>query len=146
MDVKAKTVELAALERRYRPLASDGLANAEMDTNPLSMALNGAVDTGLAGGIPLYRRAFFDSAFVTANADKIEMIDDLRKAIDEQVKTSKHEILLFTYAFYSCSDVLVDSCKLPATSREAVSTRHGWLPRHAHQVYVNCCSSKNHIP
>ena len=91
-DVKGKTVELETLERRYRPLAGEGISSAntlQLDTNPLSMALNSAVDTGLAGGIPLYRRAFFDSAFVTANADNLDMIDELRRAIDEQVRTSE---------------------------------------------------------
>lgn len=90
-EVKSKTHELETLEKRYRPLVSSGTTGhdgLQTDTSALSMALNSAVDTGLAGGIPLYRRAFFDSAFVTANADKTDMLDELRSAIDNQVRTS----------------------------------------------------------
>lgn len=92
VDVKGKTIELAGLERRYHQCAADVNSRdytTVPDTNPLSMALNNAVDTGLAGGIPLYRRAFFDSAFIAANTDKIDLVEDLRSAIDEQVRISE---------------------------------------------------------
>lgn len=91
-DVKTKTAELSGLKQRYEYLTSESetINHALLtDTNPLSMALNSAVDTGLAGGIPLYRRAFFDSGFVAANTDKIDLIEELRSGIDEQVRTSK---------------------------------------------------------
>jgi dedicator of cytokinesis protein 3 len=92
-DVKTKTVELASLERRYQHFPVEGGDirdySASLDTNPLSMALNSAVDTGLAGGIPLYRRAFFESSFIGANTDKIDLVEELRIAIDEQIRTSE---------------------------------------------------------
>lgn len=92
-DVKTKTEELASLERRYQHLFVEvgdiRDYSASMDTNPLSMALNNAVDTGLAGGIPLYRRAFFESSFIAANTDKFDLVEELRLAIDEQVRTSE---------------------------------------------------------
>ena len=53
------------------------------------MALNGAVDAGPTGGVPLYRKAFFDSAFIAANADKLYMVEGLRSAIDDQARTSE---------------------------------------------------------
>lgn len=90
-EVQSKTLELETLEKRYRQLVSSGTTGRnglQADTSALSMALNSAVDTGLAGGIPLYRRAFFDSAFVTANADKTDTLNELRIAIDDQVRTS----------------------------------------------------------
>lgn len=91
-DVNKKTSELNNLQRRYKTLELESVQRKKgeaPDTTPLSMTLNSAVDTGLAGWIPLYRRAFFDPAYVAANSDKIDMIDDLRQAIDEQVKASK---------------------------------------------------------
>lgn len=95
-DVKAKTAELTSLQRRYQHIElKDGKAeNADLiDTDPLSMALNSAVDTGLAGGIPLYRRAFFDPDFIARNTDKIDLVEGLRVAIDQQVKTSTQSSL-----------------------------------------------------
>lgn len=133
-NVKSKTAELSSLIRRYEGLT---LVNATRDhvltdTNPLSMALNSAVDTGLAGGIPLYRRAFFDSSFVAANTDKIGLIEGLRSAIDDQVRTSK--------ATLSSSGKILPlltrcgSRKLSSASPETVPSRHGHLPFNLSQM------------
>lgn len=102
-DVKAKTAELDSHYRRYQPLATEAINGdhgSQMDTNPLSMALNNAVDTGISGGIPLYRRAFFDSSFIAANTDKLDMVEELRLAVDEQVRLSKYQ-----YSRYSVTTV-----------------------------------------
>lgn len=81
--MKAKTAELEALEESYTALSETG---QELNTNPLSMALNGAVDAPMNGGVPAYRKAFFSTHFVTQNTDKSQEIDALRLAIEDQVR------------------------------------------------------------
>lgn len=110
-DVHSKTSELDVLFKRYLSVSqtldpsSSGMARGEssdrINTNPLSMALNGAVDTGLAGGIPLYRKAFFDPGFIAANPDKLHLVDGLRSAIDDQVRASKSHRLRVSFFFFS---------------------------------------------
>ncbi|KAH8913295.1 hypothetical protein BT69DRAFT_262976 [Atractiella rhizophila] len=51
------------------------------------MALNGAVDAPVNGGIPMYRKAFFGSDFILANPDKAYLVKRLQEAIEAQVKT-----------------------------------------------------------
>lgn len=90
-DVKSKTLELDSLYKRYLSVQQsieEGTAGS-INTNPLSMALNAAVDTGASGGIPLYRRAFFDSGFIAANPDKLGLVESMKEAILEQVQTSE---------------------------------------------------------
>jgi dedicator of cytokinesis protein 3 len=54
-DVETKTRELEELEKRYLVLANT--ERATINSNPLSMALNVAVDAPKKeGGVPLYRR------------------------------------------------------------------------------------------
>lgn len=53
LTVDEKTRELETLMRRYIVLSKD--RTAKLNTNPLSMALNGAVDAPVNGGIPIYR-------------------------------------------------------------------------------------------
>ena len=53
-DVETKRTELESLERRYLVLSHvDG---AKINSNPLSAALNDAVDAGPTGGVPMYRK------------------------------------------------------------------------------------------
>ena len=61
--------------------------SSKINTNPLSMALNSVTDAGTAAGVPLYRKAFFDAAFVAMNSDKLYMIEGLRSAIDDQARS-----------------------------------------------------------
>ncbi|PWN49826.1 hypothetical protein IE53DRAFT_316947 [Violaceomyces palustris] len=81
-DVQAKQEELSTLEKKYSALGRVG--GAKINTNRLSMALNGAVDAPVNGGIPLYKRAFFSPKYVSSNPDKEPLIHRLRDAIDEQ--------------------------------------------------------------
>ncbi|EPQ25943.1 uncharacterized protein PFL1_06398 [Pseudozyma flocculosa PF-1] len=100
-DVQAKTDELETLEKKYGALgkvaagagagagaggagAASASAGGRINTNRLSMALNGAVDAPVNGGIPMYKRAFFAPAYAEANPDKDELLARLRAAIDEQ--------------------------------------------------------------
>lgn len=88
-DAEAKSSELESLEKKYaalsRIVASGSQSSARgANTNRLSMALNGAVDAPVNGGIPMYRKAFFSPQFVSANPDKEPLIHKLRNAIDRQ--------------------------------------------------------------
>ncbi|KAL7415449.1 hypothetical protein BDY24DRAFT_382988 [Mrakia frigida] len=82
-DVKTKTEELEALEESYTALSETG---EELNTNPLSMALNGAVDAPMNGGVPAYRQAFFSAQFIAQNPDKSHEIESLRAAIEDQTR------------------------------------------------------------
>jgi len=48
------------------------------------MSLNGAVDPP-ADGLPAYREIFFDPAYAAKHPDRLEVIERLRAAIDDQV-------------------------------------------------------------
>jgi hypothetical protein len=62
--------------------------SSHSSTNHFTMALNGAVDAPVNGGIPMFRSAFFNDCY-SAEAKKMGtdfLIDALRKAIDDQVR------------------------------------------------------------
>ncbi|KAH8918163.1 hypothetical protein BT69DRAFT_1354118 [Atractiella rhizophila] len=84
-SVEKKTAELESLEKRYLSLSKT--SEGKINTNVLSMALNGAVDAPVNGGIPMYRKAFFGSDFILANPDKAYLVKRLQEAIEAQVKT-----------------------------------------------------------
>lgn len=77
-----KTRELDTLQRRYLALSKTG--GTKLNTNPLSMALNGAVDAPANGGIPAFRNAFLRPEYLAENPDQQETVDLLRQAIDNQ--------------------------------------------------------------
>jgi dedicator of cytokinesis protein 3 len=83
-DALSKTKELETLEKKYAAIYRVGSSGKGANTNRLSMALNGAVDAPVNGGIPMYKRAFFSPSFVSQNSDKEELIHGLRDAIDAQ--------------------------------------------------------------
>eukprot|EP01133_Synstelium_polycarpum_P003665 gene3665-4219_t len=56
--------------------------NAQLNLNPLAMALNGSIDAAVNGGVSLYKEAFFDS---TANATK-DKLSILSQALKRQVE------------------------------------------------------------
>jgi len=80
-EVEQKTRELASFHLRYAALAKTAQV---FSTNALSMSLNGAVDPP-ADGLPIYREIFFDPAYAAKHPDRVEMIERLRAAIDDQV-------------------------------------------------------------
>ncbi|KDN50840.1 hypothetical protein K437DRAFT_273050 [Tilletiaria anomala UBC 951] len=82
-DVVQKREELETLEKKYTALAKVTLTG-KVNTNRLSMALNGAVDAPINGGIPMYKRAFLGPEFATANPSNEELVQRLRSAIDAQ--------------------------------------------------------------
>ncbi|CAG8435565.1 3695_t:CDS:2 [Ambispora gerdemannii] len=88
--MKAKNRELLALEAKYgahlKTINLSTPTSTKINTNPLSMSLNGAVDAPVNGGVPMYKKAFFDTDFLTANPDKELLVQKLKGAIDEQVE------------------------------------------------------------
>ncbi|KAI0268791.1 cytoplasmic protein [Gloeopeniophorella convolvens] len=83
LDVEQKNKELDALSLRYSSLAK--MAQV-ISTNPLSMALNGVVDAPAGGGTPSYRKTFLAPDYVTRHPDRIEFVEKLRAAVDQQVR------------------------------------------------------------
>ncbi|KAI9303949.1 hypothetical protein BJ944DRAFT_240997 [Cunninghamella echinulata] len=78
-----KTNELISLDKVYADHI--GQSQSNFNLNPFSMALNGAVDAPVNGGVPLYKKAFLSSYYRKKHPKLIPWIDLLKKAIDEQV-------------------------------------------------------------
>lgn len=92
-EVRSRNTDLDLLYRRYisaqqETMTKDGTAFSRLNTTPLSMALNEAVDAGPSGGVALYKRAFFDPKYIAAHPDTLHHVEGLRSSIDEQVRTS----------------------------------------------------------
>ncbi|RUP47951.1 dedicator of cytokinesis-domain-containing protein, partial [Jimgerdemannia flammicorona] len=84
-----KNREFLALERKFGGYLSQikSVQGAgSVNVNPFSMALNGAVDAPVNGGVPMYKKAFLTDEFAEANAQMKVWIDRLREAIDAQVE------------------------------------------------------------
>jgi dedicator of cytokinesis protein 3 len=81
-EVEQKTKELASLNLKYAALAKTAQV---VSTNALSMSLNGAVDAPVEGGISSYRQVFFNPDYISRYPERTELVDKLRKAIDDQV-------------------------------------------------------------
>ncbi|KDQ57741.1 hypothetical protein JAAARDRAFT_194025 [Jaapia argillacea MUCL 33604] len=82
-EVEQKTKELGALFKKYSALAKTTHA---VSTNALSMCLNGAVDAPIGSGVAAYRQVFLSNEYATRNPDRVEQIDKLRAAIEDQVR------------------------------------------------------------
>ncbi|CAG8553818.1 6358_t:CDS:2 [Funneliformis caledonium] len=83
--MNAKNRELKMLEAKYHAFLTSSKGVGKINTNPLSMSLNGAVDAPVNGGVPMYKKAFFGDDFLTTNPDKGVFVNQLKEAIDEQV-------------------------------------------------------------
>jgi dedicator of cytokinesis protein 3 len=81
-DVEQRTRELVGLYSRYSNAAKTGQA---MSTNPLTMALNTAVDAPQENGVPSFRH-FLSNEYIMRNPDKIQVVERLRIAIDDHVR------------------------------------------------------------
>ncbi|KAJ7594838.1 C2 domain in Dock180 and Zizimin proteins-domain-containing protein [Mycena floridula] len=82
-EVESRTKELNALSVRYQALAK---TSQSVSTNNLSMSLNGAVDAPINTGISAYRVLFFSPDYVARNPERVDQVEKLRTAIDEQVR------------------------------------------------------------
>lgn len=74
------------MERRYHAISQTESDRNKINTNLLSMALNGVVDTPANQGVPMYRKAFFGSDFMALNPEKAPLVRLLQTAIDELVR------------------------------------------------------------
>lgn len=83
LEVVHKNKELNSLFMKYSTLAK---AAQVVSTNPLSMALNGVVDTPAGGGIASYRTAFLTPEYVLNHPERSDFVNKLRVAVDEQVR------------------------------------------------------------
>ncbi|KAJ3316204.1 hypothetical protein HDU76_001989 [Blyttiomyces sp. JEL0837] len=98
--VRTKNRQLRGLERTFETVALGVLEDSSISSggkrlsapgsgsksiNLFTMALNGAVDAPVNGGIPMYRRAFLSETFRKANPQFSGMVEMLERAIDEQV-------------------------------------------------------------
>lgn len=84
LDVENKVKELETLEVKFLSLSKVVGSRVSLNTNRLSMALNGAVDAPVNGGIPMYKRAFFSTAYVSEHPTEEPVLHKLRGAIDRQ--------------------------------------------------------------
>lgn len=106
MAIGKKTKELSSLSSKFsgmtakqksdtHPAWSRGSFDSEFkrrsddqpNTSPFTMALNGAVDAPVNGGIPLYKSVFLNSKFVALLKEEGEdnILNSFKEAIDEQV-------------------------------------------------------------
>lgn len=83
-DVETKTKDLSALCLRYQALAK---TNQTVSTNALAMALNAAVDAPINTGVTAFRQSFFSPDYLTRNPERTDIVERLRLAIDDQVRT-----------------------------------------------------------
>jgi hypothetical protein len=81
-EVEEKTKELALLHLKYQALAK---TTQDVSTNALAMCLNTAVDAPQNSGISSYRQIFFKPDYVVQFPERVELVEKLRIAIDEQV-------------------------------------------------------------
>ncbi|KAJ1559671.1 hypothetical protein HK405_009755 [Cladochytrium tenue] len=63
-----------------------GSGGAAGSINLFTMALNGAVDAPVNGGVPMYRRAFLADSYRAARPGDAATVDALERAIDDQVE------------------------------------------------------------
>lgn len=82
-----KNMELISLEKKYSAYIgrrSSG-STQNININPFSMSLNGAVDAPVNGGVPLYKKAFLSKDYWDKNPDMRQWIHRLQAAIHQQV-------------------------------------------------------------
>ncbi|KAJ3127542.1 Dedicator of cytokinesis protein 4 [Nowakowskiella sp. JEL0407] len=103
--VRAKNQQLRELEVTYEELAQNAgvwppiprktvgfqteinesnNSNSNINVNPFTMAINGAVDAPVNGGLPMYRKAFLSDRFRKSNLDSTAMVEMLEAAVEEQ--------------------------------------------------------------
>lgn len=80
-EAKQKAFERGSLKRKS--LMTKGAALGQINVNPLTMSLNGAVDAPVNGGIPAYKNAFFNEKYMKLE-DK-GLVANLRESIHRQV-------------------------------------------------------------
>ncbi|KAG9050696.1 hypothetical protein FS837_003034 [Tulasnella sp. UAMH 9824] len=90
-DVEARTRELHMLERKYKTLAQ---TERVISTNPLTAALNNAVDSPDDSGVLLYRQAFLSPDYLTEHPDQVDAMHKLSVVIEDHVRVIRRCIAL----------------------------------------------------
>lgn len=87
LAMENKNAELMALERKYAAYLTQRSkqSNVQVNISPFSMALNGAVDAPVNGGVSLYKKAFLTDWYWEKNPDMRSWVRRLKTAINEQV-------------------------------------------------------------
>ena len=81
-DIEDRTKELEGLYTKYSTAIKTG---QPVSTNPLTMALNTAVDAPQENGVPSFRH-FLSNEYIMRNPDKLQIVERLRIAIDDHVR------------------------------------------------------------
>ncbi|TPX34176.1 hypothetical protein SmJEL517_g03156 [Synchytrium microbalum] len=112
--VRGKNRQLLELERKYlaptnvapnvnaRGQAASRLVGGnrtsgrekDININPFTMAINGAIDAPVNGGVPMYRRAFLAPEFRKSHPKFSGLVEVLAKAIDDQVEITHRCLFL----------------------------------------------------
>jgi dedicator of cytokinesis protein 3 len=82
-EIEEKTKELLALELKYSALAK---TSQSVSTNALAMCLNSAVDSPVDAGMASYRQSFFSPEYVVRHPDRVDQVEKLKKAVEDQVR------------------------------------------------------------
>jgi dedicator of cytokinesis protein 3 len=88
LTMERKNKELVSLEKKFGAFTSGDKVNC----NPLSMALSGACDAPVNGGLPMYRQAFLSLESPNESPDHTAHVSQLRQCIREQAR--KHDPLI----------------------------------------------------
>ena len=83
-DLEQRTKELMGFYARYSAAVKTGQL---LSTNPLTMALNTAVDAPEENEVPSFRH-FLTNEYMMKNPDKIQTIERLRIAVDQHVRVN----------------------------------------------------------
>ena len=74
-----KTRELEGLMVKH-------MTSPELNCNPFTMALNGAVDAPVNGGVNMYRTTFFNPQYLEKNPDHAAWVEELKAELARQVR------------------------------------------------------------
>lgn len=83
IEVACETVD--KMNKELRHLISQYTADPKRTISPLSMRLQGVIDSAVNGGIAKYQEAFFGTGFSVENPDYVDHIAVLKATIIEQV-------------------------------------------------------------
>ncbi|GJE96717.1 cytoplasmic protein [Phanerochaete sordida] len=85
-EVQQRTRELEAMHIRYAAHAALAKTGQIVSTNPLAMTLNAVVDAPVDTGVASFRELFLTGDYASRFPDRVEQVEKLRAAIDDQVR------------------------------------------------------------
>ena len=107
LEMEQKNKELNSLYMRYSTLAK---AAQVVSTNPLSMALNGVVDTPAGGGVASFRTSYLTPDYVTSHPERSDSVNKLRAAVDSQVRVKCRTTESISSRLNEYQVRIIDSC------------------------------------